>query len=153
MYKDVFHSLGLTHDGDETTGNSCKEEGSRGSVMAPMVAATFHHFYWSSCSKKEFHRRVRWENHFSRMEYFVTWFIVKVSISRRWSCLLNKPTYDSSTPLKASIRDTFTMDEQCRVEFGEGYVFLVKLPQDGQIMYILIVWYAKDNIETFKCIL
>ncbi|XP_031850064.1 A disintegrin and metalloproteinase with thrombospondin motifs 3 isoform X2 [Nomia melanderi] len=95
---EVAHILGLTHDGDETTGNSCKEEGSRGSVMAPMVAATFHHFYWSSCSKKEFHRRVR-----------------------RWSCLLNKPAYDSSTPLKATIRDTFTMDEQCRVEFGEGY--------------------------------
>lgn len=58
-HKRVSCSLGLTHDGDETTGNACKEEGSRGSVMAPMVAATFHHFYWSPCSKKEFHRRVR----------------------------------------------------------------------------------------------
>ncbi|XP_017762475.1 PREDICTED: A disintegrin and metalloproteinase with thrombospondin motifs 3-like [Eufriesea mexicana] len=95
---EVAHILGLTHDGDETTGNACKEEGSRGSVMAPMVAATFHHFYWSACSKKEFHRRVR-----------------------RWSCLLNKPRHESFTQLKATARDTFTMDEQCRMEFGEGY--------------------------------
>ncbi|XP_015434707.1 PREDICTED: A disintegrin and metalloproteinase with thrombospondin motifs 3-like [Dufourea novaeangliae] len=95
---EVAHILGLTHDGDESAGNTCRDEGSRGSVMAPMVAATFHHFYWSSCSKKEFHRRIK-----------------------RWSCLLNKPTYDSSTPLKATIRETFTMDEQCRMEFGDGY--------------------------------
>ncbi|XP_076636472.1 A disintegrin and metalloproteinase with thrombospondin motifs 14 isoform X1 [Colletes latitarsis] len=95
---ELAHILGLTHDGDESTGNACSEEGSRGSVMAPMVAATFHHFYWSSCSKREFHRRVR-----------------------RWSCLLNKPKHDIYTPLKASVRETFTMDEQCRMEFGEGY--------------------------------
>ncbi|XP_076647528.1 A disintegrin and metalloproteinase with thrombospondin motifs 1 [Halictus rubicundus] len=95
---EMAHILGLSHDGDDAAGNACREEGLRGSVMAPMVAATFHHFYWSACSKKEFHRRVR-----------------------RWSCLLNKPAYGSSGPLKASIRETFTMDEQCRVEFGEGY--------------------------------
>ncbi|CAK9807329.1 A disintegrin and metalloproteinase with thrombospondin motifs 3 [Anthophora plagiata] len=95
---EVAHILGLTHDGDDSTGNACKEEASRGSVMAPMVAATFHHFYWSACSKKEFHRKVR-----------------------RWSCLLNKPKHDDSTQLKATVRETFTMDEQCRMEFGEGY--------------------------------
>ncbi|XP_050472499.1 A disintegrin and metalloproteinase with thrombospondin motifs 18-like isoform X2 [Bombus huntii] len=95
---EVAHILGLTHDGDETTGNACKEEGSRGSVMAPMVAATFHHFYWSACSKKEFHRRVR-----------------------RWSCLSNKPKHDGLSQLRDTIRETFTMDEQCRMEFGEGY--------------------------------
>ncbi|XP_076752855.1 A disintegrin and metalloproteinase with thrombospondin motifs 3 [Xylocopa sonorina] len=95
---EVAHILGLTHDGDEATGNACKAEGSRGSVMAPMVAATFHHFYWSACSRKEFHRKVR-----------------------RWSCLLNKPRRDGLARLKATVRETFTMDEQCRMEFGEGY--------------------------------
>ncbi|KAK9307654.1 hypothetical protein QLX08_002067 [Tetragonisca angustula] len=95
---EVAHILGLTHDGDETTGNACKEEGSRGSVMAPMVAATFHHFYWSACSKKEFHRRVR-----------------------RWSCLSNKPKNDGFGQLRTTVHETFTMDEQCRMEFGEGY--------------------------------
>ncbi|CAD1468887.1 unnamed protein product, partial [Heterotrigona itama] len=95
---EVAHILGLTHDGDETTGNACKEEGSRGSVMAPMVAATFHHFYWSACSRKEFHRRVR-----------------------RWPCLSNKPKNDGFGQLKTTVQETFTMDEQCRMEFGEGY--------------------------------
>ncbi|XP_026673494.1 A disintegrin and metalloproteinase with thrombospondin motifs 3-like isoform X2 [Ceratina calcarata] len=95
---EVAHILGLTHDGDETTGNTCKEEGSRGSVMAPMVAATFHHFYWSACSKKEFHRKVR-----------------------QWSCLLNKPRHDGVAQTKTIIRNTFSMDEQCRMEFGEGF--------------------------------
>ncbi|XP_076391435.1 A disintegrin and metalloproteinase with thrombospondin motifs 2 isoform X1 [Megachile rotundata] len=97
---EIAHILGLTHDGDESTGNACKEESSRGSVMAPMVAATFHHFYWSTCSRNEFHRRVR-----------------------RRSCLLNKPKYEGSKQLKAAIRESFTMDEQCRIEFGEGYEY------------------------------
>lgn len=55
-----FISLGLTHDGDETANNSCGQEASMGSIMAPMVAATFHRFHWSSCSKDEFHRRAKY---------------------------------------------------------------------------------------------
>ncbi|XP_034186806.2 A disintegrin and metalloproteinase with thrombospondin motifs 1 isoform X1 [Osmia lignaria lignaria] len=99
---EIAHILGLTHDGDESNGNACKEESSQGSVMAPMVAATFHHFYWSTCSKNEFHRRVR-----------------------RRSCLSNKPKYEGSKQLKAAFRETgtFSMDEQCRIEFGEGYEY------------------------------
>ena len=55
----VISRLGLTHDGDVNSGNSCGDEASRGSVMAPIVAATFHRFHWSACSKKEFHRRAK----------------------------------------------------------------------------------------------
>lgn len=53
------NSLGLTHDGDETADNFCGREALMGSVMAPMVAATFHRFHWSSCSREEYHRRVK----------------------------------------------------------------------------------------------
>ncbi|XP_035719089.1 A disintegrin and metalloproteinase with thrombospondin motifs 2-like [Vespa mandarinia] len=95
---EVAHILGLTHDGDKTAGNFCVEEASLGSVMAPMVAATFHHFYWSTCSKKEFHRKVK-----------------------QWSCLLNRPNDNNTTRLNINIQEMFTMDEQCRVEFGQGY--------------------------------
>ncbi|XP_043274016.1 A disintegrin and metalloproteinase with thrombospondin motifs 2-like [Venturia canescens] len=96
---EVAHILGLTHDGDETAGNTCGEEALMGSVMAPMVAATFHRFHWSSCSRKEFHRHIK---HFQ--------------------CLDNKPSDGNSTHLgKETARETFTMDEQCRMEFGEGY--------------------------------
>lgn len=47
-------SLGLSHDGDNKAGNGCGDKAADGSVMAPMVAATFSKFFWSECSKKEF---------------------------------------------------------------------------------------------------
>lgn len=34
----------------------------------------------------------------------------------------NKPKHDGLSQLRDTIRETFTMDEQCRMEFGEGYV-------------------------------
>ncbi|KAK2575571.1 hypothetical protein KPH14_011286 [Odynerus spinipes] len=95
---EVAHILGLTHDGDTAAGNLCVQEASLGSVMAPMVAATFHHFYWSTCSRKEFHRKVK-----------------------QWSCLLNRPSDNNITRLDINVQEMFTMDEQCRVEFGDGY--------------------------------
>lgn len=38
---ELGHILGLSHDGDQGAGNGCREEASYGSVMAPMVGATF----------------------------------------------------------------------------------------------------------------
>ena len=134
-YKRVSRSLGLTHDGDETTGNACKEEGSRGSVMAPMVAATFHHFYWSACSRKEFHRRVRWGFSFYSSVYLLELHTPKIGICRRWSCLSNKPKNDGFGQLKSTIQETFTMDEQCRMEFGEGYVLYYRLRTFSKYFY------------------
>ena len=52
------HILGLSHDGDLGAGNSCRKESGEGSVMAPMVAATFSYFHWSSCSAGEYHYKV-----------------------------------------------------------------------------------------------
>ncbi|XP_066584246.1 A disintegrin and metalloproteinase with thrombospondin motifs 3-like isoform X2 [Prorops nasuta] len=95
---EVAHILGLSHDGDGKAGNTCGKEASAGSIMAPIVAATFHRFHWSKCSRKEFHRR-----------------------TRKWLCLLNRPNHNNATELEATLRQAFTMDEQCRMEFGEGY--------------------------------
>ena len=39
-----FEISGLSHDGDKGAGNRCKEEAEYGSVMAPMVGATFRQF-------------------------------------------------------------------------------------------------------------
>ncbi|XP_014209830.1 A disintegrin and metalloproteinase with thrombospondin motifs 2-like [Copidosoma floridanum] len=93
---EVAHILGLSHDGDKNSGNACAREAVRGSIMAPMVAANFHNFHWSSCSKKEFHRK-----------------------AKHWSCLSNRPRDDDSPIAKG--HEVFSMDEQCRMEFGEGY--------------------------------
>lgn len=50
----LFSSMGLSHDGDMKAGNTCTDETIEGSVMAPMVSATFHKFSWSNCSREEF---------------------------------------------------------------------------------------------------
>ncbi|KAJ8672549.1 hypothetical protein QAD02_003808 [Eretmocerus hayati] len=94
---EVAHILGLSHDGDRNSGNTCSREAARGSIMAPMVAANFHNFHWSPCSRKEFHRK-----------------------ARHWTCLLNRPNNDASKAADDP-SEIFSMDEQCRMEFGEGY--------------------------------
>jgi hypothetical protein len=57
LFLHVNFRLGLTHDGDQAAGNDCIQDAVAGSVMAPMVSATFHRFSWSACSKKEFHMK------------------------------------------------------------------------------------------------
>ncbi|XP_068631071.1 A disintegrin and metalloproteinase with thrombospondin motifs 1-like [Battus philenor] len=93
---ELGHLLGLTHDGEE----QCLSESQRGSVMAPTVLATLHHFAWSSCSKEQFHAK-----------------------SKKWWCL-HERSQDKGVELggaKELSQYVFTMDEQCRTEFGEGF--------------------------------
>ncbi|KAF7281742.1 hypothetical protein GWI33_004301 [Rhynchophorus ferrugineus] len=95
---EVAHILGLSHDGDMKSGNNCDEDALDGSVMAPMVAATFSKFSWSACSKKEFQEKVS-----------------------NWGCLNNPPDEQHEILLNATLQTIFSMDEQCRMEFGDGY--------------------------------
>ncbi|KAJ8983287.1 hypothetical protein NQ317_010537 [Molorchus minor] len=39
----------------------------------------------------------------------------------KWSCLLNIPDGVGDIALNATLQTSFTMDEQCRMEFGNGY--------------------------------
>ena len=55
----IGHILGLSHDGDKGAGNRCKEEAEYGSVMAPMVGATFRKivnkaivFFFTTCNPR-----------------------------------------------------------------------------------------------------
>ncbi|CAK1598591.1 unnamed protein product [Parnassius mnemosyne] len=93
---ELGHLLGLTHDGE----GQCQSDSQRGSVMAPTVLATLHHFAWSSCSKEQFHEK-----------------------SKKWWCL-HERSQDEGVELggaKELSNYAFTMDEQCRTEFGEGF--------------------------------
>jgi len=54
---ELGHIFGLSHDGDASAGNECAVEAAEGSVMAPMVGATFSSFHWSRCSSKEYHEQ------------------------------------------------------------------------------------------------
>ncbi|KAL1491581.1 hypothetical protein ABEB36_012156 [Hypothenemus hampei] len=96
---EMAHILGLSHDGDKKSRNSCENESFEGSVMASMVSATFSKFSWSSCSKKEYNDKVG-----------------------NWTCLLNSPRTSEEILLNSTLQTTFSMDEQCRVEFGDGYL-------------------------------
>ncbi|XP_060801866.1 A disintegrin and metalloproteinase with thrombospondin motifs 1-like [Amyelois transitella] len=93
---ELAHLLGLTHDGD----NQCEKDSRRGTVMAPTVLATLQNFAWSKCSREQFHEK-----------------------SRKWWCL-HERSRDEGVELggaKEISNYVFTMDEQCRTEFGEGF--------------------------------
>ncbi|CAG9795129.1 unnamed protein product [Diatraea saccharalis] len=93
---ELAHLLGLTHDGD----GQCEKDSLRGSVMSPTVLATLQNYAWSSCSKEQFHEK-----------------------SKKWWCL-HQRSQDDGVELggaKEVSNYVFTMDEQCRTEFGEGF--------------------------------
>jgi len=98
---ELGHILGLSHDGDLGAGNSCKKESGEGSVMAPMVAATFSYFHWSSCSAGEYHYK-----------------------SDEWKCLRNKPKKGGNyTLITEKIEYEYSLDDQCGMEFDRGFSF------------------------------
>ncbi|KFO36960.1 A disintegrin and metalloproteinase with thrombospondin motifs 14, partial [Fukomys damarensis] len=89
------HVLGMEHDGQ---GNGCADETSLGSVMAPLVQAAFHRFHWSRCSKLELSRYLP-----------------------SYDCLLDDP-FEPSWPQPPELPGIdYSMDEQCRFDFGTGY--------------------------------
>ncbi|XP_037660612.1 A disintegrin and metalloproteinase with thrombospondin motifs 14 [Choloepus didactylus] len=89
------HVLGMEHDGQ---GNSCADETSLGSVMAPLVQSAFHRFHWSHCSRLELSRYLP-----------------------SYDCLLDDPFAPTWPQLPELPGIDYSMDEQCRFDFGTGY--------------------------------
>ncbi|XP_078284663.1 A disintegrin and metalloproteinase with thrombospondin motifs 14 isoform X3 [Rhinoraja longicauda] len=89
------HVLGMEHDGQ---GNRCADETSMGSIMAPLVQAAFHRYHWSRCSKQELNR-------------YIT----------SYDCLLDDPFEHNWPTLPELPGISYSMDEQCRFDFGVGY--------------------------------
>ncbi|XP_041970480.1 A disintegrin and metalloproteinase with thrombospondin motifs 3-like isoform X2 [Aricia agestis] len=93
---EIAHLLGVKHDGP----GRCEADSTRGSVMASTVLATLHNYAWSACSRQQFHEKAE----------------------KLWC--LHERSQDEGVVLggsKALSNYVFTMDEQCRTEFGEGY--------------------------------
>uniref|UniRef100_A0A8C9M691 ADAM metallopeptidase with thrombospondin type 1 motif 14 n=1 Tax=Panthera tigris altaica TaxID=74533 RepID=A0A8C9M691_PANTA len=89
------HVLGMEHDGQ---GNGCADETSLGRVRAPLVQAAFHRFHWSRCSKVELSRYLP-----------------------SYDCLLDDP-FAPAWPQPPELPGIdYSMDEQCRFDFGSGY--------------------------------
>ncbi|XP_072880765.1 A disintegrin and metalloproteinase with thrombospondin motifs 3-like isoform X3 [Hemitrygon akajei] len=89
------HVLGMEHDGQ---GNRCGDETSMGSVMAPLVQAAFHRFHWSRCSGQELKRYLH-----------------------SYDCLLDDPFEHDWPKIPELPGINYSMDEQCRFDFGVGY--------------------------------
>ncbi|XP_054846676.1 A disintegrin and metalloproteinase with thrombospondin motifs 3 [Eublepharis macularius] len=89
------HVLGMEHDGQ---GNRCGDETAMGSVMAPLVQAAFHRYHWSRCSGQELKRYLH-----------------------SYDCLLDDPFEHDWPKLPELPGINYSMDEQCRFDFGVGY--------------------------------
>lgn len=89
------HVLGMEHDGQ---GNRCEDETAMGSVMAPLVQAAFHRYHWSMCSGQELKRYIH-----------------------SYDCLLDDPFKHDWPQLPDLPGINYSMDEQCRFDFGVGY--------------------------------
>uniref|UniRef100_A0A670ZSG1 ADAM metallopeptidase with thrombospondin type 1 motif 3 n=1 Tax=Pseudonaja textilis TaxID=8673 RepID=A0A670ZSG1_PSETE len=89
------HVLGMEHDGQ---GNRCGDETAMGSVMAPLVQAAFHRYHWSRCSGQELKRYIH-----------------------SYDCLLDDPFEHNWPKLPELPGVNYSMDEQCRFDFGVGY--------------------------------
>ncbi|XP_016097109.1 A disintegrin and metalloproteinase with thrombospondin motifs 3-like [Sinocyclocheilus grahami] len=89
------HVLGMEHDGQ---GNRCVDETAMGSVMAPLVQAAFHRYHWSMCSGQELKRYIH-----------------------SYDCLLDDPFKHDWPQLPELPGINYSMDEQCRFDFGVGY--------------------------------
>ncbi|XP_041049864.1 A disintegrin and metalloproteinase with thrombospondin motifs 2-like [Carcharodon carcharias] len=90
------HVLGMEHDGQ---GNHCGDEIKMGSIMAPLVQAAFHRFHWSRCSQQELNRYLH-----------------------SYDCLRDDP-FEHDWPLLPQLPGiNYSMNEQCRFDFGVGYM-------------------------------
>ncbi|XP_029020549.1 A disintegrin and metalloproteinase with thrombospondin motifs 2-like isoform X2 [Betta splendens] len=89
------HVLGMEHDGQ---GNRCGDEVHMGSIMAPLVQAAFHRFHWSRCSMQELGRYLH-----------------------SYDCLRDDPFEHNWPSLPELPGLHYSMNEQCRFDFGVGY--------------------------------
>ncbi|XP_047190477.1 A disintegrin and metalloproteinase with thrombospondin motifs 2-like isoform X4 [Scophthalmus maximus] len=100
------HVLGMEHDGQ---GNRCGDEVHMGSIMAPLVQAAFHRFHWSRCSMQELERYLH-----------------------SYDCLRDDP-FDHNWPSLPQLPGLhYSMNEQCRFDFGVGYTMCTALQKAGQ---------------------
>ncbi|XP_076607376.1 A disintegrin and metalloproteinase with thrombospondin motifs 2-like isoform X1 [Chaetodon auriga] len=89
------HVLGMEHDGEA---NDCADDVPLGSIMSPRVQATFHRYHWSRCSWRELHK------------YLHT-----------YDCLRDDPFNHDWPALPQLPGFQYSMDQQCRFDFGPGY--------------------------------
>ncbi|KAI2657007.1 A disintegrin and metalloproteinase with thrombospondin motifs 2 [Labeo rohita] len=89
-------------------GNRCGDEVQMGSIMAPLVQAAFHRFHWSRCSQQELGRYLH-----------------------SYDCLRDDPFEHTWEELPHLPGMDYSMHEQCRFDFGAGYMMCTALQKVG----------------------
>ena len=54
------------------------------------------------------------------MVYYLFPFFIPCVACRDWSCLRKKPEWENATTVHSTIHYQYSLDDQCRMEFGEG---------------------------------
>ncbi|PVD39034.1 hypothetical protein C0Q70_01661 [Pomacea canaliculata] len=107
-------SFGLFHDGH---GNSCTGRRYTTAVMAPLVEAKLNHYWWSECSKQRMHEVINY-----------------------LYCLNDEPNMvtgtthydlDSGSSLRDDIGKDYSLQFQCRLEFGHDFILCAAFEQDS----------------------
>ncbi|XP_076822251.1 A disintegrin and metalloproteinase with thrombospondin motifs 3-like isoform X2 [Clavelina lepadiformis] len=114
------HVLGMEHDGQ---GNKCGDETSMGSIMAPLVQAAFHRYHWSRCSQQELRSKIH-----------------------RFTCLLDDPHVLDRDPIPVYPGVSYSLDDQCRFNFGQGYRRCTAFPQQDVCRTL---WCSHDDNPIF----
>ncbi|XP_064617882.1 A disintegrin and metalloproteinase with thrombospondin motifs 14-like isoform X2 [Liolophura sinensis] len=95
MAHETAHTFGLLHDGQ---GNSCHGPSYHGSIMAPLMESAFNRYFWTECSRVQMTGRIR-----------------------GITCLDDKPGEQKWEKLPDPMGKIWSLDEQCRQEFGEQF--------------------------------
>ncbi|XP_052265428.1 A disintegrin and metalloproteinase with thrombospondin motifs 2-like [Dreissena polymorpha] len=94
---EMAHVFGLWHDGH---GNTCYGQAYTTSIMATVVQSSFNHYWWSGCSKTKM-----------------------LEVLPYLTCLNNNPHTVVKETLPSPLGRGWSLDQQCRVEFGERATF------------------------------
>ncbi|KAF3851431.1 hypothetical protein F7725_013203 [Dissostichus mawsoni] len=119
------HVLGMEHDGQ---GNRCGDETAMGSVMAPLVQAAFHRYHWSMCSGQELKRYIH-----------------------TYDCLLDDPFKHDWPQLPELPGINYSMDEQCRFDFGVGYKICTSLTSHTIFLFSAFQFRTFDPCKQLWC--
>uniref|UniRef100_A0A3Q3X460 Uncharacterized protein n=1 Tax=Mola mola TaxID=94237 RepID=A0A3Q3X460_MOLML len=93
------HVLGMEHDGEA---NECADDVPLGSIMSPQVQASFYRYHWSRCSWMELHNT--------------------------YDCLRDDPFHQDWPALPQLPGFQYSMDQQCRFDFGPGHGLCTAYP-------------------------
>lgn len=94
---EIGHNLGINHDGDE---NKCEANVNDGRIMGPRVFSHFFSYRWSSCSREYLDKYLPYA-----------------------TCLNMAPEDPPIIRYSDTYGQNWSLDEQCRQEFGHDFAF------------------------------